>query len=83
MRKKDVRNANGNKSKEMVSTNRRNSDFDVWNVTRHLFGRDKIAQSVRSNIGFVYGSPRAIQFGNCAEFQVIVEPSCSESEIIG
>lgn len=83
MHKKAVQNANRNESKEMVSVNKRDSDFNVWNVTRRLFGRDKIVQSVRNNIGFACGLPRAIQFGNFAKCRDIVERSYDESLIIG
>lgn len=83
MHKKAVPNANRSELREMVLANKRDSDFDAWNAKKHLFGKKKTTREIVNNIGFVYGSPRAIQFGNCAKFPVIVEPSYSESEIIG
>lgn len=83
MRKKVVPNANRNGLKEMVSAKKIDSDFNVWNVTRLLFGEGEIVNQGVNNIGFACGSPRVIQPDNFVKFPGTVEPSCNESGIIG
>jgi hypothetical protein len=55
----------------LAKLNSANNVFDVGNAVKLLYGKSPMLRNITNNIGLNYGSLKAIQSGDCANYQTI------------
>ena len=83
MNKKDVRIVAPGMLNSTVKHNYANSDSDVNNASKHLFGKHHITELIDGGTGSCYGSPKIIAYDNYLNNQDTVNPNSSKLRITG